>query len=165
MACLGLSNNKLQVAGAVEIAKNGLEGKTALQKISIENNVIGNEGLKAISLALSNCKTMQEFYLYNNEIDDEPIEEFCALCKNSKDLFAVGLEFNRIGYKGLASILKALQGLTKLEKLYLNQNDINNQAGDCLYDFVTSVKNLKEMRISNNVLEDDAGLRLAEACL
>ena len=89
------------MAGAVEIAKNGLEGKTSVQKISIENNVIGNEGLKAISLALANCKTMQEFYLYNNEIDDEPIEEFCTLCKNSKDLFAVGLEFNRIGYKGL----------------------------------------------------------------
>jgi len=89
------------VAGAVEIARNGLEGKTALQKISIENNVIGNEGLKAISLALAGCKTMQEFYLYNNEIDDDPIEEFCALCKGSNDLFAVGLEFNRIGYKGL----------------------------------------------------------------
>ena len=61
-----------------------------------------------------------------NEIDDEPIEEFCALCKNSNDLFAVGLEFNRIGYKGLESILKALTNLNKLEKVYLNQNDINN---------------------------------------
>ena len=55
---MGLSNNKLQVAGAVEIARNGLEGKTSMQKLSIENNVIGNEGLKAISLALKDCKTM-----------------------------------------------------------------------------------------------------------
>jgi len=55
--------------------------------------------------------------------------------------------------------------LPKLEKLYLNQNDINSQAGDCLYDFISSVKNLKELRISNNLLEDPAGLRLAEACL
>ena len=52
-----------------------------------------------------------------------------------------------------------------MEKLYLNQNDINNQAGDCLYDFIASVKNLKELRISNNMLEDVAGLRLAEGCL
>ena len=126
MACLGLSNNKLQVAGAVDIARNGLEGKTGLYKISIENNQIGNEGLKAISMALAGCKTMQEFYLYNNEIDDEPIEEFCALVKKSPDLFAVGLEFNRIGYKGLSFILKAMQNLHKLEKLYLNQNDINS---------------------------------------
>ena len=61
--------------------------------------------------------------------------------------------------------MKALSGLPKLEKLYLNQNDINNQAGDMLYDFVSSVKNLKELRISNNMLEDVAGLRLAEGVL
>jgi|TARA_B110000305_G_C19411328_1_gene625614 hypothetical protein len=48
---------------------------------------------------------MSELYLYNNEIDDEPIEEFCAFLSQHKDLTNLGLEFNRIGYKGLISIL------------------------------------------------------------
>jgi len=37
-----------------------------------------------------------------------------------------------------------------LEKLYLNQNDINGQAGDAIYEFVSKIKNLKELRLSNN---------------
>lgn len=52
-----------------------------MKKLSIENNVIGNEGLKAISIALKDGQCMQEFYLYNNEIDDEPLEDFCKLIR------------------------------------------------------------------------------------
>ena len=55
---MGLSNNKLSTAGAVEIARNGLTGKTCMKKLSIENNVIGNEGLKAISIALKDGQCM-----------------------------------------------------------------------------------------------------------
>lgn len=38
LTCLGLSNNKIFVDGAREIAKNGLFGKTQVVKLSIENN-------------------------------------------------------------------------------------------------------------------------------
>jgi hypothetical protein len=55
LTTIGLSNNKLGTMGAEVLAKNGLEGKRGLTKISIENNCIGNGGLKAISLALSDC--------------------------------------------------------------------------------------------------------------
>lgn len=79
LSCIGLSNNKLNQSGAIEIANNGLLGKRGLVKISIENNSIGNIGLQAISQALKDCKQIQEFYLYNNELDDEPIEDFTKL--------------------------------------------------------------------------------------
>ena len=55
LTSIGLSNNKLGAIGAEELAKNGLQGKRGLIKISIENNSISNGGLKAISLALSDC--------------------------------------------------------------------------------------------------------------
>ena len=76
LSCIGLSNNRLGADGAIEIAQNGLDGKREVVKISIENNVIGNLGLRAISMALRDCHHLQEFYLYNNEIDDDPITEF-----------------------------------------------------------------------------------------
>ena len=40
--------------------------------------------------------------------DDEPVDDFCKIMSRQSDLFSVGLEFNRIGYKGLEMILKAL---------------------------------------------------------
>lgn len=126
MQTLGLSNNKLHKSGAIEIAENGLKGKSQLVKLSIENNSIGNEGLEAIAKSLHpTCSSVQELYLYNNEIDDEPIMDFCTFLKNQSNLFALGLEFNRIGYKGLQAILESIVDHPKLEKLYLNQNDIN----------------------------------------
>lgn len=104
----------------VKIAEKGLHGKTDITKLSLENNGIGNQGLKALSLSLMHCKKLQELYLYNNELDDDPLNEFVAFLKQQEDLVAIGLEFNRIGYKGAAIILYALTGLSKLEKVYLN---------------------------------------------
>jgi len=46
--------------------------------------------------------------LYNNELDDDPIEDFTNLIAQQKDLYILAMEFNRIGYKGLAFILNAL---------------------------------------------------------
>jgi Ran GTPase-activating protein (RanGAP) involved in mRNA processing and transport len=76
LQCLGLSNNKLGATGAVEIAEKGLKGKTELIKLSIENNGICNAGVESISKNLSQCNSFQEIYLYNNDIDDDPIDMF-----------------------------------------------------------------------------------------
>ena len=72
---------------------------------------------------------------------------------------------NRIGYKGIDLILKSLINAPKLEKLFLNNNEINVQAAECLYDFISKTKSLKELRINNNTLEELAGLKLAEGIL
>jgi Ran GTPase-activating protein (RanGAP) involved in mRNA processing and transport len=80
---------------------------------------------------------LKEIYLYNNELDDEPIENFCKLLDKQGDINVVGLEMNRIGYKGIAHILNALVKAPKLEKLYLSNNEINLQAADSLYEFVS----------------------------
>lgn len=125
LTSLGLSNNKMMPAGAIEIAKHGLAGKTQMVKLSIENNQIGNTGLAEISKALRDCTLIQELYLYNNELEDEPIREFTELLKNQQDLHTLGLEMNRIGYKGLGLILNACSDKNKLERVYLNHNDIN----------------------------------------
>ena len=55
---LGLSNNKLDSTGAVELAERGLVGKQNLVKLSIENNGIGNRGLEAIAKALKECRSI-----------------------------------------------------------------------------------------------------------
>ena len=55
---LGLSNNKLDSTGAVELAERGLVGKHNLVKLSIENNGIGNRGLEAIAKALKECRNI-----------------------------------------------------------------------------------------------------------
>jgi len=48
------------------------------------------------------------------------------LLNKQTEIFALGLEMNRIGYKGLDMILKSIVKANKLEKLYLSNNDINS---------------------------------------
>lgn len=86
---------------------------------------MGNTALEAVSASLVDCSTIQELYLYNNELDDEPIDMFCRLLSKQQDMYALGLEMNRIGYKGIDLILKSLINAPKLEKLFLNNNEIN----------------------------------------
>lgn len=79
LTSLGLSNNKLNDTGCIELAQNGLVGKRFLVKLSFENNGMGNTALEAVSASLMDCQSIQELYLYNNELDDDPIENFCEL--------------------------------------------------------------------------------------
>ena len=115
-----MSNNKLGATGAVEIAEKGLKGKTELIKLSIENNGICNAGVESISKNLKDCNSFQEIYLYNNDIDDDPIDMFVEFIQRQTDLYALGLEFNRLGYKSVTMILRAIVNHPKLEKLFLN---------------------------------------------
>ena len=39
-------------------------------------------------------------------------------------LFAIGLEFNKIGAEGASKVLMGIKNLKHLEKLFLNANDI-----------------------------------------
>lgn len=41
-----------------------------------------------------------------------------------KNLFALGLEFNKIGADGVSKVLLSIKGLKNFEKLYINANDI-----------------------------------------
>ena len=43
--------------------------------------------------------------MYNNELDDEPMDEFTKFLTKQPDISALGLEMNRIGYKGIEMIL------------------------------------------------------------
>jgi len=55
-----------------------------LTRLSLESNLIGNRGLIGISKALAENETLEELYLYNNDLDDESMDEFAAMLTNKK---------------------------------------------------------------------------------
>ena len=86
------------------------------------------------------------------------------MLSNKVNLFALGLEFNKIGSTGAAYVLNSVKKLKTFEKLYLNSNDIKGPAiCDSLIDCLSQIENLKELRLSNNKLGDEGGKALAAA--
>ena len=91
-----------------------------LSKLSLEGNSIGSKGLAAISEVLMDNVELLEIYLYNNQLEDEGLNVFAKMLENKANLFALGLEFNKIGSEGAAFVLNAVKKLKNFEKLYLN---------------------------------------------
>ena len=56
------------------------------------------------------------------------MEEFGEMLKTKKNLFAVGLEFNKIGAEGISHVLMAIKHLKHFEKLFINANDMKGTA-------------------------------------
>lgn len=108
---------------------------------------------------------LREIYLYNNQIEDEGMDEFGIMIESKKNLFAIGLEFNKLGAEGISHVLIAIKKLKLFEKLYINANDIKGtpQLGNALVECFSQCENLKEVRLSNNRLGDEGGIPLAKA--
>ena len=81
------------------------------------------------------------------------------------NLFAIGLEFNKIGAEGASKVLMGIKNLKLLEKLFLNANDIKGteQLGNTLIECLSKCESLKEIRLSSNRLGDEGGIPLAKA--
>lgn len=52
-----------------------------------------------LSKALLDNETLEELYLYNNELDDDCIDAFVEMLDNKKRLRVLGLEYNKIRNK------------------------------------------------------------------
>ena len=79
-----------------------------LTRLSLESNLIGNRGLIGISKALADNETLEELYLYNNDLDDDSMPDFAVMLENKKKLVNLGLEYNKIRSKGLKEVLGAV---------------------------------------------------------
>lgn len=161
---LGLSNNYIGHGGAREIASVCQESLFGLTRLSLESNLIGNIGLQGLSKALIENETLEEIYLYNNEIDDESMSMFENMLQNKKKLRVVGLEYNKIrnGAVGIFNVLKTLP----VERVMMSQNMMQEAAGEAIYSFLTTSKTLRELRINqNSQIGDEACQRIGQGLL
>ena len=87
------------------------------------------------------------------------------MIETKKNLFALGLEFNKLGAEGTSYVLVAIRKLKVFEKLFINANDIKGtpQLGNAFIECLSQCEGLKEIRLSNNKLGDEGGIPLAKA--
>ena len=115
---LGLSNNIIGQCGARELASLCIADLTSLTRLALESNLIGNLGLEAISRKLVDNTSLKEIFLYNNDLDDDPMREFSAMLGNKAHLQTLGLEYNRVRSRGANKVFEALNALPSFERLF-----------------------------------------------
>lgn len=72
--------------GARELASVCLAHLSSLQRLALESNLVGNLGLDAMTVALTANTTLKEIFLYNNDLDDDPMAEFANMLSNKHQL-------------------------------------------------------------------------------
>ena len=94
-------------------------------------------------------ESLEELYLYNNEIDDDSIDAFCTMLENKRRLRILGLEYNKIRFKADA-VMRAVQTKAYFERLYLTQNMIQSGIGEAVYDLLKCSDSIRELRMNHN---------------
>jgi Ran GTPase-activating protein (RanGAP) involved in mRNA processing and transport len=94
-------------------------------------------------------ESLEELYLYNNEIDDDAIDAFTEMLENKKRLRILGLEYNKIRFKA-EHIMRSVQSKVGFERLYLTQNMIQPTIGEAVYELLTTSYSIRELRMNHN---------------
>ena len=96
-----------------------------MTRLSLESNLIGNDGLAAVARALTENINLKEIFLYNNDLDDDTMRDFAISLGNKGYLQTLGLEYNRIRSRGANHIFEALNALPRFERLFFSHNLIS----------------------------------------
>jgi len=116
--------------------------------------------------ALGANTTLREIFLYNNDLDDDPMREFAAILLNKTQLQTLGLEYNRIRSRGANHVFDALKMLPNFERLFLSHNLISDQSAQAISSLLTLSSSLREIRLNDNEqIGDQAGLAIAQGLL
>ena len=130
---LGLSNNIIGQGGARELSQVCLPGLTNLTRLALESNLIGNLGLQGISTALAENESLEEIFLYNNDLDDDMMLNFSQMLSNKGRLVTLGLEYNRIRSRGINHVFECVKSLPRFERLFVSHNLITNDSCETIY--------------------------------
>ena len=146
----GLSNNIIGTGGARELASVCLAHLSNLQRLALESNLIGNLGLDAMTLALAHNTSLREIFLYNNDLDDDPMADFANMLSNKMQLQTLGLEYNRVRSRGANHVFEVIKALPNFERLFFSHNLISDASGDAISQLLAISPSLKEIRLNDN---------------
>ena len=121
---LYLSKNNLRTSGITEVARS-LKEITTLTVLDISNNDISAEAADSIATILQfNCK-LQKLYLQNNNLQSVGIIKITDALQTLKTLEIFDISHNSVGIEAESSIAGVMHKNSKLEKLYLGENNLH----------------------------------------
>ena len=142
---------------------NALKQVTALKELDLNNNQNRNEKLaSALTSIISVNKSLETLLLSDNNLNDDGIINIAqSLCKHTK-LKIIHIQNNNLTEKGAEALASIISSNTGLEELYLGNNTI--QLGVItISTALKSISSLKVLYINNNNIPEEAADELSAA--
>ena len=151
-----LDQNKISLEGTAILA-DGLKTNVILETLNLENNSIGDTGVKLLCDVLSTTNwTLKRIDLNENNITSIGLQYLAKMLKTNSSLIWLGLHTNSIGDRGMEALVDTLTRDNKnLEVLDLCFNkSITDKCVESLIEMVQHNRSLKRFHMFNcNVSE------------
>ena len=158
--------NSIGFEGACMLAKC-LDGT---RRLNLSNNAIKDAGLKMLAKHLKTNFTVTHFDARGNDITSDGAFYLADCLSENSTLLEISLDSNRLDNRAAIDLAENLSSnrATRLSVLDLARNDIEDEGGKRLADFVASNASIARLSLSSNRLsakgtracEDVAGLRI-----
>ncbi|XP_062895925.1 LOW QUALITY PROTEIN: NACHT, LRR and PYD domains-containing protein 12-like [Mobula hypostoma] len=145
---------------------SALGTKTSLMVLSLNNNKLGDSGVKLVSAALmkSRCK-LQELGLKHVGLTDSGARDLASALSTNPSLTELDLNDNHLGDSGVKLLSAALRNADcKIQKLWLRHVGLTDSGAEDLVSALSTKPSLTELNLGANEL-GDSGVELVSAAL
>ena len=151
---LYIGKNNITDEAAIHVA-HVIACNTQLQELDISDSDLQASGATMISEALQGISTLTKLYISKNNIaNDECVaNHIAAAITCNTQLQELDISKNYLKTQSTVKILEALQSISTLTKLYINDNNITENAANYIAVVISQNVHLQEIDISNNSLQ------------
>ena len=150
---LSLDNNNIPQEASEELAL-AIKSNKQLEKLSLIDNNLHSSAIVILN-SLATITTLTVLVLNNNQIPHEAGEALASVIMHNTRLEELYLHSNNLGI-GTVKVAKSLQHITTVKVLYLDNNNIPQEASEELALAIKSNKQLKKLSLNDNNLHSSA---------
>lgn len=162
LQALYIGGNLVTARGISHFAKKYLANSEScrLVRLYVRSSRIGNEGAKAISVALTTNTSLRVLSLTSSGITLVGAEVLGSALQENGTLHSLNLDGNKLGDQGLESLVNGLKSSTSLTALSVANNGITDKG----VVLIASTR-FKDVNLSGNKVTDGGAIDLARALL
>lgn len=150
-------------AGAETIARAMKGGNRTLKVLELRSCQLSNNGAKILARGLEKCSALTKLFLFTNDIGDQGTMALANAIKSCNKLQELYLYENRVSDSGAAALARAIPLCPALQILFLGGNKISNNGAVALAGALLKCKSLQKISLRNNLIGDVGLAALAKA--
>ena len=135
-----------------------------LQELNINSDQFSTAGIVKIANALHNTFTLKKLYMRNNNIRVEAADSIAAVISCSSQLEVLDISWNHVETEGFIKIAKALQKISTLQQLYIQDNNITDEASNDILAICYHNTQLKILDFQQNLFSFSRAFKLYNEC-
>ena len=148
-----------------EVAQNigaALSDKYNLRILDISVNSLKDYGSMVIARSLAKITTLTKLYIGKNEITDAAANDIASVLSNNDNLEVLDVSDNYFTTYGILIIFSS-KNLSSLTELYVNRNQLTEEAADTLASVISQNNKLQVLNISRNNFCTHGVIKIAKA--